>query len=392
MEKTTKKNRNLFLIFIVLSTVFILWVFISRNIFSKQHVLSTRYYSSVLVFIIPLASVILYTIKEISQKRFFWAISLLIIPVQLFLCFTPFRDLYISDTNAIIQEYLSKTDLIAIPQKENLRIPAKSFRFVEYLSAIEDTNQFLENYRYWGHDIILILKKNRNDSLSALSYPQGTSHQVLSKLKTNKKGGSYSIVKYSPKKHEEPKSISLSPENVLKNSDLEIQQDLTEICSKFKKWADEGAVFYETPHPLPQYIELPNQMQIKEIPFYPIAYSESESPIQGKSSLHVIFNYRSHSYYNFHVKLLNRISSQPGNLSFYVKSVKPNSRLIVSKIENDSHGRWIATEPNYHFFLKDEQTYFVSFVFDSFSSLNTMFLLQGVCADVILDCIQYIPF
>ena len=380
----------------MLIVLYICTVLVSLEAYKKTHSVAGRYYSSIIVFIIPLAAIAIYLITSFLKPRIKYGLIFGTAIVQTFSCFISFRDKYIEDLKDSISLLRTKTDFIVIPDKEKKRLADECSDYEElahYTDNGKEIDSFLTDFSYWGYDILMVMKwKHGQDQV--MNVPPETRQKKVSGVKTGRSGGSITLHLYSPARHEETREydFALHPDNLFKNSDLEIQQDEEAVRKKLQTWIDDGASFYETTHSLPRYIELPAQYHIKELPFFPIAYSDTQSAIEGKNSLHVIFNYSRHEFGNCHVKLSHAIKSVPGDLVFYVKAVKPHSHLIVSKIEGDSHGRWVATQPEYHFILQDSDIHRMTFSFTSFVSEQAIYLLQGTNADVLIDCIQFIPY
>lgn len=392
MNMVSKRNKRVFSLLIT-CILYVIFVCISRHYYGKDHTISSRYYSSIIIFAIPLVSFVLLLIKKKSGILSCFILFMLVFLMLVF-GFAPFHDNYVNDFREHLKKLNSVSDFIVVPEKEQIRTFVAPYQYREVIptnNKDEVLSLFLQDYRYWGDDIIVFLKEKKNDS-NSFPIPHGTSLRLISRYITNKKKDLVSIYLYSPSKLLAVNDISvLSENNLFRNSDLEQQQNESDVRKKIQIWVDDGATFYKDPFLLPCYIELPTQYHIKELPFYPIAFSETSSPIEGKYSLHLKFNYEKYNYHDFHVKLLHQIKSIPGTLSFYVKALKPDSHLIISKIENDSLGRWNTTQPRYHVLLKDSQLYHLSFAFDSFISKNSLYLLQGVSSDILIDVIQYIP-
>lgn len=359
---------------------------------------SSRYFAATILFFYPFFIRILS--RWLKHGIIFYLVIVVLLILQLLYTFCSFRNIYVSNVNDYIDSYSHDSNLIFVQQKEFYRVMASNSLFKRNISdsnTYESINKIIRDYSYWGHPVIFVFKSSSNN-LPNFSLPTRTKLSIVSRYKTNKISNHYLWVFRFESIHFDDENLdyNINQKNILNNSNLEIQQSASALSSKFKLWIDDGAIFYNKPFLLPKNIELPTYYHLSTIPFYPIAFSDFESFIEGKCSLHVKFNYPSYNNIScFYVSLLNTIKSSPGCFSFYIKSLNPlGSEFILNKTEGDNQKHWFRTPTEYHFFLNDSQIHRLSFDFNKsdFSLENSSFLLFGTNAEAILDLIQFVPY
>lgn len=384
-----------------------LFVFLVLIIFSTVWRTSFNTYSSrycLLYFIYLLfISIVIFSLTQKRKSLYGWMVASLItaalLTYNIIKCFSPFRDIYVYDIKeTITEESKSSSDtFFFITPKESTRLrdfdhnsrDSNPFEDTFDISNDDDLSLLLDSFTYWGHKYYLILSRKKQSFLSfKKSISESCEKKIIQACYTNKRKDKVAFVlSVSSLNHKSDDSFDLDySQNSIKNGNFEDLLDYTSSRKRFDKIISYGATFYnDNFFQLPAYVFL-----IPNVPHkcYPVVFSESTNPIEGKSSLYISFLPDN----TCPIYLLNKVNATNGVLSFSVRSLSDKSIIYLGHrdfISDSAHN----SKSYYYFFIDNKDTYRFNIPFSSssFSGSQTLFFIFGNDSTFLIDNISFVP-
>lgn len=358
---------------------------------------SSRYCCSFLILILGITSYFYFRYK--SKNLFFRITAILafafLLTYNIICSYSSYRNLHLYYTQDISQAISAKDQNIysIISEKEFSRVGYPIKNKLSYESSLEET---LEQFSLWGYQLTIIaLEKASAAGNSPIFQNNYRNWDIIrkSRLYTNRRKNSV-ITLYSFKPRAHQLVSEYTPDrtgNLIKNGDIETICSQKDKLARLKKWVSQGADYYVPEDILiPKFdVLLPTWMPFNPDNF-PEVYADSESPIEGKYSLHVLLKKDNDCYIYFS----NRIPSCAGKLTFAVQNLGDHGYISLSRLDYNSPST-VPVTPNYlyYIFLPDQKAYRIESDInsDSFRGDQALFYISGASMTLLVDDIVYVP-
>lgn len=362
-----------------------------REVYGQNNILSSRYYLIVICYELLLFAKAADSFNHKKHQIVVIATVTFVIFLQLIRSYQGSRDCYISDAQEIINDRLKDTTVL-VDRKEFIRLSPKQSG-IEYfeINDMYKTNRLspkiFSEYSSYYHKTAFVTKEKLT-SMPNIPPPPGANITMSCSFHTGKSGKSFlNIYNLVPRPIVNRAILSSNFKNRFINGDFEIIEDKGSVKKKFKKWIDDGCIFYDNDElifPRCEYL-LPTWSTMNPMQ-YPYVQSELVNPIEGKLSLHVQLFDDSRIY------LLNKISTSPGILVFDIKFLTPSSKLTVGRVDYDANGSYHLSPLRFYISSNNFEVQHLSFPYTESDGLGfnkSLFFIEGADCEFIVDNVGY---
>lgn len=387
-----KKYGPLLLLFLLA----MLW----RAVLAQIITFTTRYLITVhLLLLIVSSYYISYLFKSIHLKGLATALVLFAWFYQTYKTYSSFNNIYIMDIKSIVDQKAEYDDrsTFAIEGKEFFRLKNNTYDRIAFPieKKLANLEYFIDSYLMWEHPLYIISAIKKDNAVGDLSEKMNQI-KTISSFRTNKKNRRVYVYRYPPSPAGLTRPLVRQTEdnadNLIVNGNFESVESPVVIRRKFRKWIENGFSFYSQDGiKLPEYqFLLPTDWDIKRGSNYPIVFLDEKDSIEGKYSLHIIFNNLNQDY---PVCFLNKFKADDGYLEFTVRSIDAKTLFVLRRVDYESSGKWINYPIDYYFYISDlsNHTFHIELSKDEFLGPLTMFRIATKNADFLLDNIKFIP-